>query len=312
MSSSARGLGSGQLKVARKPISRRKLLDNLQGWAFALPWIIGFLVFTLYPICMSIYYSFTDYDVLRPPFYIGWLNYQDMWEDELFWRSLGNTVYYAVLSVPLGLALGLGIALLLNSEIKGIAVYRTLFYLPSIVPVVASSILWLWIFNPQYGILTNIVVAFGVRAPGWLSDPKWAKNSLILMSLWSAGGGMIIYLAGLKNIPRVYYEASELDGARRWTQFIHITLPMLSPTLFFQLIMNTIGAFQVFTQAFIMTNGGPNDSTMFYVYYLYNNAFRFWKMGYASALAWVLFIIIMALTGLNFFISKFWVNYDQA
>lgn len=315
MSGSAQAAKNGRLVSGpprKRGFSRQAVLDNLQGWAFAAPWIIGFLIFTLYPICMSVYYSLTDYDVLRPPYYIGNLNYLDLLEDELFWRSLGNTFYYVVLSVPLGLIVGLAIAMLLNNEIKGIAVYRTLFYLPSIVPVVASSILWLWIFNPQYGILTNIVVALGGKAPGWLSDPRWAKNSLIMMSLWSAGSGMIIYLAGLKNIPRVYYEAAELDGARKWTQFVRITLPMLSPTLFFQLIMNTIAAFQVFTQAFIMTNGGPNDSTLFYVYYLYNNAFRFWKMGYASALAWVLFVIIMVLTGINFLASKYWVNYDQA
>ncbi len=288
------------------------LFDNLQGWAFAAPWIIGFLLFTLYPIIMSVYYSLTDYDVLRPPYFIGNLNYLDLLEDELFWRSLWNTVYYVLLSVPLGIALGLAIALLLNAEIKGIAVYRTLFYLPSIVPVVANSILWLWIFNPQFGLLTNLVVSLGLRAPGWLSDPRWAKNSLVMMSLWNAGSGMIIYLAGLKNEPRVYYEASELDGAGHWTRFWRITLPMLSPTLFFQLIMSMIYAFQVFTEAFIMTNGGPNDATLFYVYYLYNNAFRFWKMGYASALAWVLFAIIMALTGINFLVSKYWVNYDQS
>ena len=184
--------------------------------------------------------------------------------------------------------------------------------MPSIVPTVASSILWLWIFNPNFGILTSAVRALGLNSPYWLSDPKWAKPSLILMSLWGAGGGMIIYLAGLKNIPYVYYEAADLDGAGWWKKFIHITLPMLSPTLFFQLTMGIIGAFQVFTQAYMMTAGGPNDATRFYLLYLFDNAFKFWKMGYASALAWVLFVIIMFFTWINFKVSKYWVHYDQA
>ena len=298
--------------VRRRKISRRIAMNNLQGWLFAAPWIVGFLLFTLYPICMSIYYSLTEYDVLRPPWFVGMLNYRDLYKDILFWRSLNNTMFHVVFSVPLGMVVGLGIAMLLDKDIKSIAVYRTLFYLPSIVPMVANSILWLWIFNPQYGILSNLVISLGGKAPGWLSDPRWAKPSIVMMSMWNAGSGMIIYLAGLKNIPRVYYEAAELDGASAIRQFFSVTLPMLSPTLFFQLIMGLIYGFQIFTQAFVMTNGGPNDATLYYVYYLYNNAFRFWKMGYASALAWILFMIIMLLTGLNFLISKYWVNYDQS
>jgi len=286
--------------------------NNLQGWAFAAPWIIGFLLFTIYPIGMSIYYSLTEYDVLRPPWFVGLLNYQDLIKDILFWRALQNTMFHVVFAVPLGMIVGLAVAMLLEKDIKGIAVYRTLYYLPSIVPMVANLILWMWILNPQYGILTNLVISLGGKSPGWLSDPRWAKPSIIMMTMWSAGSGMIIYLAGLKGIPRVYYEAAELDGANSVRRFFAVTLPMLSPTLFFQLIMGLISGFQIFTQAFIMTNGGPNDATMYYVYYLYNNAFRFWKMGYASALAWVLFAIIMLLTGLNFLISKYWVNYDQS
>ncbi len=285
--------------------------EAIAGYLFASPWFIGVILFTIYPIIASIVYSFMDYNILETPSWIGIKNYIDMFHDDLFWKSLGNTFYYVVFSVPLTIIIGLAIALLLNNDIKGIAVYRTLYYMPSIVPLVAGSILWAWIFNPNFGILTNLVESFGIEAPGWLSDPAWAKPSLILMSLWGAGGGMIIYLAGLKNIPRVYYEAAELDGAGTLRKFFYITLPMLSPTLFFQLIMGIIGSFQVFTQAFIMTNGGPNDATLFYVFYLFNNAFRFWKMGYASALAWVLFAIIMFFTWVNFKMSKYWVFYDQ-
>lgn len=285
--------------------------EALLGYIFASPWFIGLILFTLFPIIASIRYSFMDYNILQPPRWVGLDNYIALFHDELFWRSLYNTFYYVIFSVPLFIIIGLAIALLLNADIKGIAIYRTMYYIPSIVPVVASSILWAWIFDPNFGILTNFVQLFGFSAPGWLSDPAWAKNSLILMSLWGAGGGIIIYLAGLKNIPKVYYEAAEIDGAGVIQRFFKITLPLLSPTLFFQLIMGMIGSFQVFTQSFIITGGGPNDSTLFYVLYLYNNAFRFWKMGYASALAWVLFAIIMFLTWLNFKLSKRWVNYDQ-
>jgi len=297
--------------MARLKSNRMARKEAITGYIFASPWLIGFVLFTAYPIISSILYSLMDYNILETPRWIGIKNYADLINDRSFWLSLGNTCYYVIFSVPLNMIIGLSIALLLSMDIKGIAVYRTLYYMPSIVPLVASSVLWSWMFNPNFGLLTHAVRFFGLKAPAWLSDPNWAKPSLIIMSLWGAGGGMIIYLAGLKNIPRTYYEAAELDGAGLWKKFIHITLPMLSPTLFFQLIMGLIGSFQVFTQAFMMTGGGPNESTLFYVLYLYRNAFQFWKMGYASALAWVLFAIIMVLTWLNFVVSKYWVFYDQ-
>ena len=296
----------------RRHVSRESVMENISGWLFALPWILGFLAFSLVPICYSFYYSLTDYNLLQEPWFMGLQNYKDMFfGDKLFWKSLGNTFYYVFISVPLGMAVGLAIAMLLNNDVKGIALFRTLYYLPSVVPMVANCLLWIWIFNPNYGLFFYMFKAVGLQSPNWLSDPNMAKFSLILMSLWGSGSGMIIYLAGLKNIPSMYYEAAALDGARAYQRFLHVTLPLLSPTLFFQLIMGMIGAFQVFTQAFVMTGGGPNNSTMFFVYYLYNNAFRFWKMGFASALAWVLFVIIMIFTGINFLVSKYWVNYDQ-
>ncbi|AEE95242.1 carbohydrate ABC transporter permease [Mahella australiensis] len=298
--------------IKRKKMNSMERSEAITGYLFASPWIIGLALFTIYPIIAAIMYSFMDYNILQEPSWLGVKNYVNMVHDKLFWKSLGNTFYYVIFSVPLSMIIGLAIALLLNMDIKGMAIYRTLYYMPSIVPLVAGSILWSWIFNPNFGILTNLVESLGLESPAWLADPAWAKPSLILMSLWGAGGGMIIYLAGLKNIPDVYYEAADLDGAGSWTKFVHITLPMLSPTLFFQLIMGVIGSFQVFTQAFIMTNGGPNDATLFYVLYLYQNAFQFWKMGYASALAWVLFAIIMFFTWLNFKLSNYWVFYEQA
>ncbi|AZN42930.1 carbohydrate ABC transporter permease [Paenibacillus albus] len=285
--------------------------EAIVGYCFASPWLIGLIVFVLFPVIASLKYSFMDYDILQPARWVGFANYKELFHDNLFWRSLYNTLYFVVFSVPLSIILGLAIALLLNTEINGIAIYRTLYYIPSIVPVVASSILWAWIFDPNFGILTNFVHLFNLPAPGWLSDPFWAKNSLILMSLWGAGSGMIIYLAGLKNIPKSYYEAAEIDGSGTIGKFFNITLPLITPTLFFQLIIGMIGSFQVFTQSYIITGGGPNDSTLFYVLYLYNNAFRFWKMGYASALAWVLFVIIMLLTWINLKLAKRWVTYDQ-
>lgn len=290
---------------------RQSRREALVGYGFASPWLIGLVVFVLFPVIASLRYSFMDYDILQPARWVGFANYEALLHDSLFWNSLYNTLYYVLFSVPLTIVLGLGIALLLNAEIKGIALYRTLYYIPSIVPMVAASILWAWIFDPNFGILTNVVHFFGLSAPGWLSDPAWAKISLILMSLWSAGSGMIIYLAGLKNIPKVYYEAADIDGAGLIRKFMNVTLPLITPTLFFQLIIGMIGSFQVFTQSYIITGGGPNDSTLFYVLYLYNNAFRFWKMGYASALAWVLFVIVMFLTWLNLKLSKRWVHYDQ-
>ncbi len=286
--------------------------ETIAGLLFASPWFIGFILFTAYPILSSIYFSFTDYNILSDPYWIGTENYIEMFNwDPAFWKSLWNTFYYVLFSVPLGISIGLMIALILNADIKSIAVYRTMYYMPSIVPIVAGSILWAWMFNPNYGLLTLAVEAIGLQAPAWLGDPRWAKPSLIIMSLWGAGGGMIIYLAGLKNIPKTYYEAAELDGANLFTRFRRITLPLLTPTLFFQLIMGIIGSFQVFTQAFIMTSGGPNDATLFYVLHLYRNAFQFWRMGYASAMAWVLFAIIMVFTVINWVGSRYWVHYDQ-
>lgn len=292
-------------------LSIYKHKEAIAGYLFASPWIIGFLGLTIYPMILSFYYSFTDYNILQEPIFVGFKNYKDVFSDQLFYTSLYNTLYYVVIGVPLGMAVGLAIALLLNKEVKFMATFRTLYYMPSIVPLIATTILWTFMFHPDFGILSNVVRFLGMPVPGWLSDLGFAKNSLILMSLWSAGSGMIIYLAGLKNIPKVYYEASVIDGANKLMQFRTITLPMLSPTLFYQLVMGLIGGFQVFTQAFVMTSGGPNDSTLFYMLYLFNNAFKFWKMGYASALAWILFAIIMVLTLINFLLSKYWVNYDQ-
>ena len=281
------------------------------GWLCASPWIIGFILFTGGPILFAVIVSFCDYDILNPARFVGLANYRWMFSrDPLFWKVLGNTVYMVV-GIPFGMALSLGIALLLNLEVRGVAIWRTFFYLPSIVPAVASSILWIWIFNPQIGLLNNVLAAFGIHGPNWLQDEHTSKIALILMGLWSAGGGMIIWLAGLKGISASYYEAAALDGANVWQRFRTITLPLLTPYIFFNLIMGLIATLQIFTQSFIMTQGGPIDSTLFYAYHLFNHAFRFLQMGYASALGWFLFLAVFALTLLQLKLSKRWVHYEE-
>jgi multiple sugar transport system permease protein len=281
-----------------------------EGLICALPWIIGFVVFTGGPLLFSIVISFCRYDIINDAVWVGGENYAVMLtKDELFWKSLANTVFM-VIGIPLGMALSLGIALLLNLKVRGIAVWRTFFYLPSIVPAVASSILWIWILNPQSGLLNGMLGVLGVHGPNWLQDEATSKWALIVMGLWGAGGGMIIWLAGLKGISDVYYEAAAIDGASAWQRFTRITIPMLTPYIFFNLVMGLIGTFQIFSQAFIMTQGGPVNSTLFYAYHLFNNAFRYMNMGYAAAMAWFLFLIVVGLTAVQMKVSNRWVHYE--
>ncbi len=281
------------------------------GVVCALPWLLGFIFFTGGPLLFSIVISFSRFDILSDAVFIGLDNYRFMLtQDELFWKSLGNTLFM-VIGVPLGMAVGLGMAILLTRKVRGVALWRTFFYLPSIVPVVASSILWIWIFNPQSGLINQLLASMGLAGPLWLQDEATSKWALILMGLWTAGGGMIIWIAGIKGISASYYEAASIDGASPWQQFVHITLPMLTPYIFFNLVMGLIGTFQVFTQAFIMTSGGPVNSTLFYVYHLFNNAFRYLNMGQACAMAWFLFLIVLALTALQLKLSARWVHYEE-
>jgi len=269
------------------------------GLAFISPWIIGFLVSTVYPVCASIFYSFCDYDVLSKPVWIGALNYRDMATDTVFWKSLYNTLYYAFFSLPLCLVIALLIAVLLNQSVKGRSAYRAIYFLPSLVPVVASSMVWLWILNGDFGLLNHGLRVLGIHGPQWLADEKWTKPSLILMAIWGSGNTMVIYLAALQDVPRSLYESAELDGGNAWVKFRHITVPMISPVIYFNLIMGIIGSLQVFAQAYIMLGGGgPNRSALFYTVYLYQNAFDYQLMGYACAMAWILFLIIFALTWL--------------
>jgi len=288
----------------------KQLRRLAKGLAFCSPWIAGFVAFGIVPIVLSFYYSFTSYSVLQSPRWVGLQNYSQLvTEDRLFWLSLGNTLYYVVYSNLIGGLLALTLAMLLNMKVRGLAIYRTIYYVPVIVPVVASSIIWLQLFNPQYGVLTFILKSVGIPPIPWLTDPAWSKPSLILMSLWSIGNAVIIFLAGLQDVPQEMLEAAELDGASSLEKIRFITIPMISPVIFFNLVIGLIGGFQVFSQAYIMTRGGPADSTLFYVLYLYNNAFQFLKMGYASGMAWILFILILGTSLLVFRSSSRWVYY---
>lgn len=292
------------------PNVRRNFIN---GILFASPWFLGFIVFTVYPILASLYFSFTKYSVLAPPRWVGLSNYVKLLTgDYMFPVAIHNTIYYAALALPLGILSSISLALLLNKRLLGMSIYRTIFYLPNILPAVAMSLLWLWLLNPNYGVFNSILTGLGLPAIPWLTSPRWSKPSLIIMSMWGIGGSMVIYLAGLQDMPQHLYEAAEIDGANAWQKTRNITLPMLTPTIFFDLVMGLIGVFSYFTQAFIMTNGGPLNSTTFYMLYLYQNAFVYFKMGYASAMAWILFVIVVTLTLLVFKSSGRWVYYGGA
>lgn len=284
--------------------------DTLWFYLFASPWIIGFLLFSLGPMVASLYLGLTNYSVLMPTRFVGLYNYQQMVQDKYIGISIWNTIYYAGLAVPLGTAAALVLALLLNNKsLRGRSFFRAAFYVPSIMPIVALSILWIWLLQPRFGLINTFLSLIGISGPNWLGDPAWAKAGLVLMTLTGVGGNMVIMLAALQGVPVHLYEAAELDGANEWNKFRHVTVPMISPAIFFVVIIGFINSFQVFTQAYVMTEGGPADSTMFYVLYLYRQAFNYFKMGYASAMAWFLFLVIVALTAVQFRLSARWVYY---
>ena len=295
---------------------------TVAGLLFALPWIIGFLAFQLYPILMSVYYSLTDFNMFQPPEFVGLANYTSLFQDPKFYKSLWNTLYMTAFATPICIAVALLLAVLLNQKVKGMPFFRTFFYLPSIVPLVASSMLWLWILNPQYGLLNKILGAMGLTQPNWLGDPFYTKPALIIMGIWGVGSMMIVFLASLQDVPSSLYEAAELDGANAIQQFFHITLPGISPVIFFQLIMGIINNFQYFTQAYLMigsssgghlntVSGGPENSLLFYALYLYNKGFSSFKMGEASAMAWILFLVVGLVTFLIFKTQDKWVTYND-
>ncbi len=311
------GITQNQITTAESPHKRRKGLferPGTWGFLFITPWLVGFLVFTLGPMIGSIILSLSVCDMRHFQF-VGFANYAHIFtRDENFYISLQRTALYVLFSVPTGLTGSLLLAVLLNQKVKGMSVYRTIYYLPSLVPSVASAYLWKYVFNPELGILNIGLMALGVpeeKTPDWLLSPEWALPAFIIMSLWGIGGGrMIIFLAGLQGISDQYYEAASIDGANRLQRLWHITLPLLSPVIFFNLVLGIIGSFQVFASSYLLTGGGPMKATLFYVLNLYQLGFEQLRMGYASALAWILFVILMFFTGIQFWIGKKWVHYE--
>jgi multiple sugar transport system permease protein len=289
--------------------------DSMRRWtglAFISPWIVGFLVFTCYPVVASLYYSLCDYDVLSRPIWVGALNYTDMMSDTVFWQALLNTLIFSAISLPLGLCSALALAMLLNQPVRGKGVFRAIYYLPSLVPAVASATVWLWILNGRLGLLNQGLRWIGIEHPPlWLADPHWTKPALALMAVWGCGNTVVIFLAALQGVPRALLEAAMIDGASAWRRVWHVTIPAISPVIYFNLIIGVIGSLQTFVSAFVMLgNGGPDRSALFYAVYLYQNAFEFRQMGYACAMAWVLFVLTLLLTWLASRGSRGFVHYQ--
>lgn len=285
--------------------------EELWFYIFISPWLIGFVLWVAGPMLASLYLSFTQYEVVQPPQWIGLGNYLAIFADPLFWQSLRVTAYFTFLSVPLAVLFAIVVALLLNQPVPLVSAWRTIYYLPSVTSGVAVALMWSWIFQPNFG-LVNVVLysIFGIQGPRWLVDVEWVIPTFVIMSLWGFGGPMLIYLAAIQGIPTQLYEAAEIDGASKLRQMFSITIPLITPVIFFNLVMNVIGSFQSFTNAYIITQGGPNYASFFYIYYLFQNAFVYFRMGFASAQAWILFIIITTLTVIAFRSQRHWVYYE--
>ncbi|HEV8637610.1 MAG TPA: sugar ABC transporter permease [Chloroflexota bacterium] len=293
------------------PRRRRRLTQAAEGYLFISPWILGFLFFSGGPVVASFVLSFFTWRMIEPPQWVGTSNYLSMFgQDPLFTKSLRVTLTYVAVAVPLHVLFALALAVLLNQRVRLVAFWRTIYYMPSVASGVAVAVLWTWLLNPEYGLVNESLGFFGVRGPAWLSSEQYALPALIVMSMWGVGGGMVIFLAGLQGIPQELIEAAELDGAEGVRRFWYVTLPLLSPVTFFNLILGVIAGFQTFTQAYVMTQGGPVNATLFYALYLYQNAFGFLRMGYAAAMAWFLFLVIAAITLLQFRLARRWVYYE--
>ena len=292
--------------------TRNEARMSLWGFLFVTPWLVGLLAFIIGPIIASLYFSFSEYNIIKPPRFVGLANYQKAFvNDDLVWSSLGRTLYYAAIVVPFGILGSLFFAMLLNQKLKGTNVYRTLFFLPHLTPTVAMAILWSWLLHPMMGPVNTVLGKLGLPRPGWLADPTWAIPSLIIMSLWAGWGGnrMLIFLAGLQGVPQELIEAAEIDGAGRWAKFRNVTLPMISPSILFNLVLGVIGALKVFSMAYVATKGGPMYATWFFALHIYSQAFDYYRMGYGSALAWLFAIVVLIFTFLQLRFSERWVYY---
>jgi multiple sugar transport system permease protein len=290
-------------------VARRQ--EATAGYLFISPWLIGFIVFIAGPMLASFVISFTRWNIVSDPTWVGLDNYQRIFTaDKDFIQALKVTFKYALIYLPTFTIVGLAMAMALNVKLKAVGVMRTLLYLPYVVPSIAATLVWVWVLNSRYGLLNTVLAWFGIEGPNWFRDPKSALYGIVMIGLWGVGGSAVIYLAGLQNIPEHLYEAAIVDGASEWQKFRYVTIPMLSPTIFYQLVIGLIGVFQTFTSSFVATGGGPLKSTFFYMLYLYNKAWESLRMGYASALAWILFAIILLITLLVFRSSPFWVHYE--
>lgn len=298
--------------ASRQRLSGQTRLERRWGILMALPAILGFVIFTIGPMLASFFFSLTEWTIGASPKFVGGDNYGRLVNDELFWKSLSVTTYYTLGSVPLILIVGFFLALLLNQRVRGLSFWRTIYYVPTLVPAIANAILWLWIFNPDFGLLNSALRQAGLPTSQWIYSETAVIPSLVIMSTWGFGNAMVIFLAGLQGVPRHLYEAVSIDGGGTWARFRFVTLPMMTPTIFYNLVVGVIGTFQVFNQAYVMTQGGPNNASLFYIFYLYRTAFTESEMGYASALAWVLFMVIMVVTFLLFQNARRWVYYEMA
>ncbi len=307
----ATAISQASSPIRKQRMSRTALLENVAGFLFISPWIVGFLAFEFGPLIAATYLGLTKYDILTSPVFIGLANYDKMFtRDPLFWKSMWVTAIYSLSTVFLGVILGVALAVLLNQKVRGMSLYRTIYYLPAVVSGVAVAYMWIWVFTPEAGIVNYALSLVGITGPNWLFSTTWTLPSFVLMSLWAVGGGMVLYLAGLQGVPTQLYEAASLDGAGRWAAFWNVTLPMISPVIFFNFIIGIIGSFQVFTNSFVITGGGPANSTLFFVLYMYRHAFENFKMGYAAALGMILFLVIMTLTIISFRLSNRLVFYE--
>ena len=293
-------------------MSPQTLRNIIDGYICILPWIIGFLGFTAGPIVFSLWVSFNHYDVLSPPKFAGIDNYINMVNDELFWQSLKVTTIYVLGAVPTGVVAGYALALLLNQKVIGLSVWRTAFYMPAVVPGLAAAYLFAWMFNSDIGLINGALRMIGIQGPQWFGSREWVLPAFMLMHIWAAGGGLILYLAALQGVPTTLYDAAVVDGANAWQKFWNVTLPLTSPVVFFVFLTGMIGSFQVFTAGYIVTGGGPANASLFYVLYLYRSGWQHFEMGYAASLAWVLFLIIMLLTLLSLRVSQRMVYYEFA
>jgi multiple sugar transport system permease protein len=287
----------------------------LQAYLYLLPWILGLIIFWVGPIIASFYFSFNEYDVLTPPKWVGLANYKKaFFDDQLFWPSLGRTLTYSGVVVPLGLMGSLSLAALLNRGVKGTNIYRTMFYIPRLAPAVATAMLWKWLFNPSLGPINTALGWVGIEGPGWMTRKEWAMPAIIIMNLWASVGGntMLIFLASLQGVPQSLLEAAEIDGAGSWSKFRNVTLPMISPTILFNLVLGVIGALKVFTSAYVATEGGPSYATWFYALHIYRHSFQYYRMGYGAALAWLFVVLVLFFTWVQMSLSNRWVYYEGA